>query len=196
MSAEEGSIDVPSDDAPDFDDTPEVEDAPVNDAGPEADDTSEVDEVYYITLISMDQQEVRMSSDALCQSKALLNAVDGLQRAEKQLEVTVQIAYISGTTLTQIVEWCEQHKGEPIPVEEESEHQPIYIPQWDKEFLDGCDLNELLPAAFELQIKRLLDYGCKAMALITKGKSLDELRDVFGIENDEEEDNEAAGLVN
>ena len=185
-----------------MDDTPEVEDAPVNDAGSEEYDTSEgndapeVDEVYYITLISMDQQEVRMSSDALCQSKALLNAVDGLQRAEKQLEVTVQIANISGTTLTQIVEWCEQHKGEPIPVDKESEHQPIYIPQWDKEFLDGCDLNELLPAAFELEIKRLLDYGCKAMALMTKGKSLDELRDLFGIENDEEEDNEAAGLVN
>lgn len=58
--------------------------------------------------------------------------------------------------------------------------------QWDDDFasLDPRHLCELASAAYYLDIKALVDLTCKTIASMISGKSADEIRSTFHIEND------------
>ncbi len=58
--------------------------------------------------------------------------------------------------------------------------------EWDDEFasLDPRQLCELASAAYYLDIKALVDLTCKTIAGMISGKSADEIRSTFHIEND------------
>ncbi|KAJ5539120.1 hypothetical protein N7513_007452 [Penicillium frequentans] len=67
------------------------------------------------------------------------------------------------------------------------------IDEWDQKFMqvDQEMLFEVILAANYLDIKALLDVGCKTVANMIKGKSPEEIRKTFNIQNDftpEEED--------
>ncbi|KAJ5445061.1 hypothetical protein N7491_001143 [Penicillium cf. griseofulvum] len=67
------------------------------------------------------------------------------------------------------------------------------IDEWDQKFMqvDQEMLFEIILAANYLDIKALLDVGCKTVANMIKGKSPEEIRKTFNIQNDftpEEED--------
>lgn len=69
--------------------------------------------------------------------------------------------------------------GKPLKSEEE-------IKAWDTEFtkVDQGTLFELILAANYLNIKSLLDLTCITVANMIKGKSPEEIRKTFNIEND------------
>lgn len=116
-----------------------------------------------------------------------------------------------------MLEWCEQHKNDPVPLTEEdtdTRKKSTDIDEWDQKFMqvDQEMLFEIilvcfsnypstpwtyqqayrpLQAANYLDIKPLLDVGCKTVANMIKGKSPEEIRKTFNIQNDfsaEEED--------
>mmetsp|Transcript_6882 Transcript_6882/g.874 ORF Transcript_6882/g.874 Transcript_6882/m.874 type:complete len:84 (+) Transcript_6882:248-499(+) len=60
------------------------------------------------------------------------------------------------------------------------------VPSWDSAFVDIEQevLFELILAANYLDIKPLLDLTCAKVASMIKGKSPEEIRRTFGIEND------------
>ncbi|CAN9362319.1 unnamed protein product [Alternaria alternata] len=60
------------------------------------------------------------------------------------------------------------------------------IDEWDQKFMqvDQEMLFEIILAANYLDIKALLDVGCKTVANMIKGKSPDEIRKTFNIQND------------
>ena len=60
------------------------------------------------------------------------------------------------------------------------------IPTWDQNFLkvDQGTLFEIILAANYLDIKGLLEVTCKTVANMMKGKSAEEIRKLFNIEND------------
>ena len=60
------------------------------------------------------------------------------------------------------------------------------IPTWDQDFLkvDQGTLFEIILAANYLDIKGLLEVTCKTVANMMKGKSAEEIRKLFNIEND------------
>ncbi|KAL7271171.1 hypothetical protein RUND412_006098 [Rhizina undulata] len=62
----------------------------------------------------------------------------------------------------------------------------IVINEWDQNFMqvDQEMLFEIIMAANYLDIKPLLDIGCKTIANMMKGKSPDEIRQTFNIGND------------
>lgn len=67
------------------------------------------------------------------------------------------------------------------------------ISEWDQKFLsvDQEMLFEIILAANYLDIRPLLDIGCKTVANMIKGKTPEEIRRTFNIQNDftpEEED--------
>uniref|UniRef100_A0A183DL91 Skp1 domain-containing protein n=1 Tax=Gongylonema pulchrum TaxID=637853 RepID=A0A183DL91_9BILA len=69
------------------------------------------------------------------------------------------------------------------PGDEKSEEEK----QWRQDFLtlsDNNELFEIVQAANYLDISELLAEGCKAIANQIKGKSVQELREFFNIEND------------
>ena len=56
---------------------------------------------------------------------------------------------------------------------------------WDREFITSLDADttiSLTNAANYLDIPKLLDLCCKSLANMIKGKSVDEVKEFFGIE--------------
>lgn len=92
-----------------------------------------------------------------------------------------------------MIEYCEHHKGdEPVAAEEEKDafdstrRRSDDIEEWDATFIavENEELFELILAANYLDIKPLLDLGCKTVANMIKGKTPDQIREMFNIEND------------
>ena len=117
--------------------------------------------------------------------------------------------------MNKVIEWCIHHKSDPQPTNDDdsdSRKKTTDIDEWDQKFMqvDQEMLFEIIlvsslqhvtqasqadvastQAANYLDIKALLDVGCKTVANMIKGKSPEEIRKTFNIQNDftpEEED--------
>lgn len=121
--------------------------------------------------------------------------------------------------LRKVLEWCEHHKNDPAASaddDSDSRKKSTDIEEWDQKYMavdqemlfeiilvrlvssaifkpgsSTLTLNILTQAANYLDIKALLDVGCKTVANMIKGKSPEEIRKTFNIQNDftpEEED--------
>ncbi|EFO83453.1 hypothetical protein CRE_02894 [Caenorhabditis remanei] len=170
MSAEQAPVEVPA------------ADAPIAEAAP-------AEPTVYYKLESCDGDEVKISSEAVKQSKTLNDLVSNLHGGA-EMDESIPMDNIKKPALVKVVEWCEHHKGEPIPVDDDTVPKNVTIPEWDEEFLkiDNDELFHLILAANYLDIKQLLNYACKKVALMAKGKSPEELRVIYGIPTDEEDE--------
>jgi S-phase kinase-associated protein 1 len=88
-----------------------------------------------------------------------------------------------------VIEYCEHHRDDPyVPPEESSDRvrRSTDISEWDQKFLqvDQEMLFEIILTANYLDIKPLLEVGCKSVANMIKGKSPEEIRKTFNIAND------------
>ena len=103
---------------------------------------------------------------------------------------------VNEAVLKKVLEWCEHHRADPPQANEDdsdSRKKTTDIDEWDQKFMqvDQEMLFEIILAANYLDIKALLDVGCKTVANMIKGKSPEEIRKTFNITNDftpEEED--------
>ena len=112
------------------------------------------------------------------------------------------------------MEWCEHHKTDPpasVDDDSDSRKKSTDIEEWDQKYMQvdqemlfeiilvslpfsewhQARANHYFQAANYLDIKPLLDVGCKTVANMIKGKSPEEIRKTFNIQNDftpEEED--------
>merc|ERR1711993_115007 len=87
----------------------------------------------------------------------------------------VPLPNVNAAILKKIIAWCTHYKND------QSESS-----EWDLEYLkinDGT-LFELILAANYLDISQLLDVCCKQVANMIKGKSAEEIRARFNIQND------------
>jgi len=108
----------------------------------------------------------------------------------------IPIKSVNHTILSKVMEWCQHHVNDPqtsADDESESRKKSTEIDEWDAKFMnvDQEMLFEIILAANYLDIKPLLDVGCKTVANMIKGKSPEEIRKTFNIQNDftpEEED--------
>jgi len=108
----------------------------------------------------------------------------------------IPIPNVNDTVLKKVLEWCEYHKNDPMQTDDDdsdSRKKSTDISEWDQKFMavDQELLFEIILAANYLDIKPLLDVGCKTVANMIKGKSPEEIRKTFNIQNDftpEEED--------
>ena len=98
--------------------------------------------------------------------------------------------------LRKVLEWCRHHKNDPAATQDDEadwRKKTTDIEDWDQKFMqvDQEMLFEIILAANYMDIKALLDVGCKTVANMIKGKSPEEIRKTFNIQNDftpEEED--------
>jgi S-phase kinase-associated protein 1 len=98
---------------------------------------------------------------------------------------------LSGIT-SEVFAWvqlyCDHHKNEENPTEEFlKETKYDEIEGVDNEFINGFELYQLfdlIMAANYLDCPGLLNLSCKKVAFMIKGKTPQEIRDTFGIEND------------
>ncbi|PIC39747.1 hypothetical protein B9Z55_011338 [Caenorhabditis nigoni] len=147
---------------------------------------------FYFNLESCDKEIVQISDLAVPQMITIHNLVSGLgYDAEKAAKDVLPIDNVTGATLKRAVAWCEHHRGEVIPEEKtESFPRQTTIPEWDMNFLKELgdeEVQALTLAVNYLEIKQLLRYCCKKIAMMAQGKTPDELRVIFEIPTDEED---------
>lgn len=94
----------------------------------------------------------------------------------------IPLPNVNEKILNKIIKWCIHHVDDPI----EDENKSTEIDEWDQGFfeVDQEILFDIILAANYLDIKPLLDIGCKVVANMIKGKSAEEIRKTFNIVND------------
>ncbi|GMT26368.1 hypothetical protein PFISCL1PPCAC_17665, partial [Pristionchus fissidentatus] len=100
---------------------------------------------------------------------------------------TATLKDIHSSTLKLVLVWCEKHKSDTPAMKKICKIPHEWkLPEWDQQFLDvhHCVVVALCKAAHEMQIKLLVDMTCKVIADQIKGKTTEELRAHFNIEND------------
>ncbi|OHE95650.1 E3 ubiquitin ligase complex SCF subunit scon-3 [Colletotrichum orchidophilum] len=104
-------------------------------------------------------------------------------------ENPIPIPNVNEAVLRKVIEWCEHHRNDPVQSaddENDARKKTTEIEEWDQKFMqvDQEMLFEIILASNYLDIKPLLDVGCKTVANMIKGKSPEEIRKTFNITND------------
>ncbi|EDW79777.1 uncharacterized protein Dwil_GK17839 [Drosophila willistoni] len=98
------------------------------------------------------------------------------------------MANVNSTILRKILTWAHYHKDDPQPTEDDKskEKRSDDIIPWDADFLkvDQGTLFDLISAANYLAIEGLLELTSKTVANMIKGKTPEEIRQIFNIKKD------------
>lgn len=101
----------------------------------------------------------------------------------------VPLMDVSAPILKKIVEYMERYaEAKPPEIEKplRSSNMAQVVPEWDASFIDveQDTLFKLILGANYMDIKPLLDLACAKVASMIKGKTPEEIRKTFNIEND------------
>ncbi|KAL9077939.1 MAG: hypothetical protein Q9157_003146 [Trypethelium eluteriae] len=138
-----------------------------------------------IILNSSDGVDIPVDKEVATRSVLIRNLLEDLGDTGEP----IPILNVNEAVLKKVLEWCEQHKKDPPATNEDdsdSRKKTTDIDEWDQKFMqvDQEMLFEIILAANYLDIKALLDVGCKTVANMIKGKSPEEIRKTFNIQND------------
>lgn len=141
-----------------------------------------------IILLSNDNKEFRTDKEIAVKSVLIKNMLEDIGDSDS----SIPLPNVNYNILEKVFEWCKYHKDDPI-IQDEQQNRNTDIDEWDKKYMDVDQeiLFDIILAANYLDIKQLLDLGCKTVANMIKGKSANEIRKTFNIVNDftpEEED--------
>ncbi|KAJ3011764.1 UNVERIFIED_CONTAM: hypothetical protein HDU68_001534, partial [Siphonaria sp. JEL0065] len=138
-----------------------------------------------VKITSSDNQEFTIAKEIANQSVLIKNMLEDVGEADDQ---PIPLPNVSGAILQKVIEYATMHKDDPpaAPEEETKPKSSEDIEERDKEFMnvDQGTLFEIILAANYLDMKNLLDLGCKTVANMIKGKSVEEIRKTFNIVND------------
>lgn len=147
-----------------------------------------------VKLVSSDQQEFEVPTQVACVSHTIGNLLqdDSLQPDRIPLD------NVTGRALAKTIEYCKQYVEHADCLEhdeqakkkdekkDEKQAKKKAWEAWQSEFLEieRAELFDLILAANYLHIQPLLQACCKRVAAMIKGKTVEEVRDIFGIKND------------
>ncbi|AMD19759.1 HCL392Cp [Eremothecium sinecaudum] len=120
---------------------------------------------------------------------------DEAEASEENDKIVMPVPNVRSSVLQKVIEWAEHHKDSNFPDEEDDDsRKSAPVDAWDREFLkvDQEMLYEIILAANYLNIKPLLDAGCKVVAEMIRNRSPEEIRRTFNIVNDFTPEEEAA----
>ncbi|KAK4688488.1 S-phase kinase-associated protein 1, partial [Tremellales sp. Uapishka_1] len=140
-----------------------------------------------VILQTSDEEEFTVEKQVAERSAMIKSMIEDLGVSGEK----IPLPNVSSSVLIKILEYCEHHKGEALPTTEgsdgdDSKRKTSEIGEWDAKFIqvDQEMLFEIILAANYLDIKPLLDVGCKTVANMIKGKTPEEIRKLFNIVND------------
>jgi len=143
-----------------------------------------------VTLKSCDEAEFKVDIPVASRSILLKNMIEDVGETDQ----SIPLPNVNEKVLKKVLEWCEHHVNDPQPAndDDESRRRNTEIDDWDQKFLNVEQdmLFEIILAANYLDIKQLLDIGCKTVANMIKGKTPEEIRSTFNIVNDFTQDEE------
>ncbi|KAG5951374.1 E3 ubiquitin ligase complex SCF subunit scon-3 [Claviceps sorghi] len=142
-----------------------------------------------IWLASNDNAIIEVDRVVIERSMLIKNMLDDIGDEMISQTNPIPIPNVNEAVLRKVIEWCEHHRNDPPqPQDDESDgrRRTTDIEEWDQKFMqvDQEMLFEIILASNYLDIKPLLDVGCKTVANMIKGKSPEEIRKTFNITND------------
>lgn len=137
-----------------------------------------------LNLKSCDNVNCNISSESAQRSVLLKGLIQDYEDSE------IPMPDIRGDILKKVIEYLDHYKStdpkeiqRPLP----SNNLSDVTDEWDITFLNSIDLDatfDLINAANYMDIKPLLDLSCAKIASLMKGKSAEEIRNMFSIECD------------
>lgn len=133
-----------------------------------------------IILKSSDGKDIKVDKKFIEKSILIKNMIEDIDDSEDP----IPIPNVNEEILQKVIEWCIHHENDKN--QEEENLRNTDIEDWDKNFfeVDQEMLFDIILAANYLDIKQLLDTGCKTVANMIKGNSAEEIRETFNIVND------------
>jgi S-phase kinase-associated protein 1 len=131
------------------------------------------------------QKETKVELKAPKKAIMLSQTITHMIQDTSQEDDKIPIENVRPEIMEKVIEYCIFHSEEHKEHEKES---------WNREFFNSLSteaLFECVLAADFLHIQSLLESGCKRIADSIRGKSVQEMRQYFGVKNDftrEEED--------
>lgn len=148
-----------------------------------------------VIIISLDDEKFSVEPVVAEKSILIKNMIRDLNPDGLSEDFEIPTPNVRSTVLAKVLEWCEHHKNsEFTDDDDEDAKKSAPVSEWDKNFLkvDQEMLYEIILAANYLNIKPLLDSGCRIVAEMIRNKSPEELRRIFNIVNDFSPEEEAA----
>lgn len=149
-----------------------------------------------VVLISADEQRFAVDVEVASKLVLIKNMITDLKPdLDSDEPFDIPTPNVKGNVLAKVLEWCEHHRDTVFPDDEDDDARKLApIPSWDRSFLkvDQEMLYEIILAANFLNIRPLLETGCKIIAEMIKNKTPEELRKTFNIVNDFSPEEEAA----
>ncbi|KAK9813982.1 hypothetical protein WJX73_007845 [Symbiochloris irregularis] len=135
-----------------------------------------------VKLNSSDDQSFEVDKEVAYQSETVKNMIEDLNDET----TNVPLPNVSGRILAKVIEYCKYHADVKAKDGEKPAKSEDDVKNFDTEFVkvDQGTLFELILAANYLNIKNLLDLTCLTVANMIKGKTPEEIRKTFNIEND------------
>jgi S-phase kinase-associated protein 1 len=140
-----------------------------------------------VTLTSNEGSNIEVDRVVAERSMLIKNLMEDL--GDEAIVSPIPIPNVNDPVLRKVVEWCEHHRNDAAQSaddDNDNRKKTTDIDEWDQKFMqvDQEMLFEIILAANYLDIKALLDVGCKTVANMIKGKSPEEIRKTFNITND------------
>uniref|UniRef100_A0A914BV64 Skp1-related protein n=1 Tax=Acrobeloides nanus TaxID=290746 RepID=A0A914BV64_9BILA len=129
-------------------------------------------------------------------SKTINNMIQDLGES-LDLSSGIPLPNVDGPIFEKVLEWCEEHKNAPeIKVEQDPhtrERKWFTMTEWEEEYFRKflSHLWDLAMAANYLEIPSLYYYTCQKLAERIKGRTPEQIREMFGIEDDLTEEEKA-----
>ncbi|KLU81215.1 E3 ubiquitin ligase complex SCF subunit scon-3 [Magnaporthiopsis poae ATCC 64411] len=141
-----------------------------------------------VSLQSNDGNAIEVDRAVACRSRLIKDLISDLGE-DMVASTPIPIPNVTEAVLRKVLEWCEHHRNDPAQTNDEdteNRKKTTDIDEWDQKFMqvDQEMLFEIILASNYLDIKPLLDVGCKTVANMIKGKSPEEIRKTFNITND------------
>lgn len=133
-----------------------------------------------VMLISNDGQSFEVSSDAIKKMNVMIAL---LEECGEDQEIPLQI---DSQTLTKVLEYVNMDLKNPQNVDDDKKDKSYEFSPDEEEFfnVDQGTLFSLIQASNYLEYPRLLDASCQIVANMIKGKTPEQIRQTFNINND------------
>lgn len=139
------------------------------------------------TLVSSDFKKFDVEESVARESLIILNLMADCDDSD------IPVFNVNAKILDKVIAYCRKHAsapradgGDAEPSAASNKASADDLKSFDAEFVDVdlVTLLELIKAADYLEINGLLDLTCHAVADMIKGKTPEEIRETFDIEND------------
>ena len=148
-----------------------------------------------LSIKTSDDQTFKVDWDVARQSQTIRTMLDDLgieEDGDSQDTIPLPNEEVTGPVFQKALEWCKKNRGKPDynPDDEEESKKKKYVSidqldNWEKDYIN-MTVSEMFPlmiTANFLEIKGLIQLMVKAVALQIQGKSVEEIRKNFNVED-------------